>query len=154
MTSVRELHELALRHAGGFVESPETEMWDRDLDRIDDVYIKNGGDFLVGVTGARIVAMGALRVEGGGRAEVKRMRVHPDFQCRGHGRHVLQLLEAHARNIGVVILTLDTTSGQVTARSLYRSAGYGETRRAHRAGLEFIFMEKVLADSCTTQSVP
>ena len=145
VTSVRELHELALRHAGGFIESPVAQMWDSDLDHIAEVYFERGGEFLVGVVGTRIVAMGALRVEEGGRAEVKRMRVHPEYQGRGIGRQLLQLLEARARECGVAFLTLDTTTAQVAARSLYVSAGYEETHRAHRAGLEFIFMKKFLA---------
>jgi hypothetical protein len=54
--------------------------WDNDLRDIEHIYLKNRGVFLVGVYEGRVVAMGALRKSSDERAEIKRMRVHPDVQ--------------------------------------------------------------------------
>lgn len=84
--AVWELHVLALDH---HLHGP----WDDDLAAIPAMYLKSGGEFLVGVEDGRIVAMGALRPRDGVRAEIKRMRVHPTAQRRGFGRRVLHRLE-------------------------------------------------------------
>jgi N-acetylglutamate synthase-like GNAT family acetyltransferase len=63
------------------------------------VYLKNQGEFLVGVCEGRIVAMGALRRTTNERAEIKRMRVHPDFQRCGFGQMILEALETDAISI-------------------------------------------------------
>ena len=41
----------------------------------------------------RIVAMGALRPLDGRTAELKRMRVLPEYQRRGYGQRILDSLE-------------------------------------------------------------
>ena len=88
--------------------------------------------------------MGALRPDGEATAEVKRMRVHPDWQRQGRGRAMLDVLERRARELGFRTLVLDTTEQLVAARSLYASSGYVETRRTELYGHKFVFMRKVL----------
>ena len=70
--------------------------------------------------------MGALRPDGMASAELKRMRVHTDWQRQGRGRAMLGVLEQRARELGFRALVLDTTEDLVAARSLYESAGYVE----------------------------
>jgi GNAT superfamily N-acetyltransferase len=60
-------------------------------------------------------------------AELKRMRVHPDWQRQGRGRSMLHALEQRALDLGFRRLSLDTTERQVAARSLYTSSGYVPT---------------------------
>lgn len=140
--AVRALHEMALRHTGAFAEGAEAELWDQDLADIPGVYLQPGGEFLVVVIDGRTIAMGGLRLAANNRAEIKRLRVHPDHQRRGVGRRLLTRLEAHAVTTGVSTLALDTSTAQTAARRLFASAGYAESHREHRAGLEMIFMEK------------
>jgi ribosomal protein S18 acetylase RimI-like enzyme len=147
--AVRELHEVALRHAGAFAESAAARTWDRDLHDIHALYLQSGGEFLVGVSGGRIVAMGGLRVGRDARGQIRRLRVHPDHQGHGIGRALLARLEARAFAMGLTTLVLDTSPAQVAARRLFASAGYVETHRSRRGGLEMIFMEKTL-DASTT----
>lgn len=73
--SVLVLHRLALQDVGA---DAGPGPWDDDLDAIESVYLDGLGEFLVGVAGGRIVAMGALLRRSKLVAEIKRMRVHPD----------------------------------------------------------------------------
>jgi GNAT superfamily N-acetyltransferase len=141
---VRALHELALRGVGALIEGPDGEALDRDLDDVEASYIEVSGEFLVDDVHGRIVAMGGLRPEGTARAELKRMRVHPDWQRQGRGRSMLDALEQRARDLGFRRLSLDTTEQQVAALSLYASSGYVQTGRGELYGQAVILMEKAL----------
>ena len=136
------LHNLALEavnaHGGN---GP----WDDDLHRVEEVYLRSGGEFLVGLLGGRLVAMGALKPSAGGRAEIRRMRVHPDFQRRGFGRAILRRLEARAAELGYAELHLETTAGQTAARGLYEAMGYRETGQRTMGRFEVIAYRKRLS---------
>lgn len=119
--------------------------WDADLHRVDREYIDAGGEFLVGFYGPGLVAMGALRPHDAALAEIKRMRVHPDWQRRGHGRRLLRELEAVARARGFRRLILDCTTAQHAANALYRSEGYRETHRGTLGRFTLVHYEKTLA---------
>lgn len=76
--------------------------------------------------GDEIAAVGAFKVFGSDRAEIKSMRVSEAFVGRGLGRAMLQHLEREARDAGIRSLWLETGSGAdfVPARGLYESAGF------------------------------
>ena len=133
------LHNLALQDVGAHVGNGP---WDDDLKKIDEVYQNNGGCFLVGIVEGRIVAIGALKRTDAECAEIKRMRVHPNFQRRGFGSAVLERLEAEARQLGYGTLHLDTTTRQTAAQRLYTKYGYYETGRTVVAGFDTILFEK------------
>lgn len=146
--AVWALHERALHHVGADAGSGP---WDDDLHAIRRVYLERGGEFVVGLLGEELVAMGALRCTDPQSAEVKRMRVAPDVQGRGFGRSLLEHLEARATDLGYTHLHLDTTAQQRTAQALYRSHGYREVAREQRARFELIFFEKrLIADEGRT----
>ena len=136
---------VALRSAGAFVETNNTRDWDSDLDDIETVYLRAGGEFLVGTINGVIVAMGGLRLNNDGSATLKRMRVHPRVQRRGYGRELLRRLEEAARQKRVTRIILDTLPVQGAALALYCSSGYVETHRAERDGIELLFLQKWLA---------
>ncbi len=141
---VYALHVLPLVQVGAYLgEGP----WDDDLRRIEEVYLRDGGEFLVGydpLDPTRLIAMGALRKTSATRAEIKRMRVHPDYQGRGYGRQILSALEERACALGYATLHLDTSTVQVAARRLYEGAGFAEVQRGTIRGLEIIYYEKQL----------
>lgn len=139
--AVRELHRAALRETGA---DAGPGPWDDDLLDVEGAYILSGGEFLVGESGGRIVAIGALRRTSAERAEVKRMRVAPSLQGRGFGSMMLTALERRARELGCRELHLDTTSAQEAAMRLYEQRGYREVRRGEWRGLEMIYYEKRL----------
>lgn len=138
--AVWRLHILGLESVGAYVGNGP---WDDDLHSIEQVYLNNRGTFLVGEDEGRIVAMGALRFRDDERAEIKRMRVHPDVQGRGFGQMMLQALETEAFALGYTILFLDTSTVQIAAQRLYRKNGFRETGET-RVRREFtdIFFEK------------
>lgn len=139
--TVWRLHEDGLRqmnaHAG---HGP----WDDDLRSVRASYLENRGEFLVGVIGGEVVAMGGLRHVSARVAEVKRMRVDVRFQRQGFGRTILRRLEERARELGYRSLRLDTTVSQVPAQHLYRSSGYAEVGRTRLGGQELILFERQL----------
>jgi ribosomal protein S18 acetylase RimI-like enzyme len=139
--AVRDLHRLAMRDVGAHRGE---HAWDSDLDEIRAAYLDAGGEFLVGLREGRLVAMGAFRRAGPGRAEVKRMRVHPEFQGRGFGQAIWDALEARARQLGYEELHLETSVPQVAARGLYEKNGFREAGREMRGGFECVLYEKRL----------
>ncbi|HUS90687.1 MAG TPA: GNAT family N-acetyltransferase [Phycisphaerae bacterium] len=138
---VWELHNLALHQVGAHAGNGP---WDDDLHRIRAEYLEACGEFLVGELDGRIVAMGALRRTDAERAEITRMRVHPDFQRRGLGQEVLRRLLERARQLGFRRLHLDTTVGQLAAQGLYRANGFVEAGRKTYAGFDVIVFERDL----------
>ena len=135
---------LALRSTGAFLETNNTRNWDRDLNDIESVYLRTGGEFLVGEINDVIVAMGGLRLNDDGSATLKRMRIHPRYQRRGYGRELLRRLEQAARQRRVTRIVLDTLPVQGAALAFYMSSGYVETHRGGRDGIELVFMGKSL----------
>ena len=136
------LHNLALEEAGAHAGNGP---WDDDLRHIREVYLNDGGEFIVGIHEGRLVALGALKRISGERAEIKRMRVHPQFQSRGYGREILQRLESRANELGYVTLRLDTTAQQLAAQRLYTQSGYAEIERTKVSHFDVIFYEKSLS---------
>jgi GNAT superfamily N-acetyltransferase len=139
-SAVFELHNLALSQVGA---NAGPGPWNDDLNHIEETYLQEG-DFVVGFINGKLVAMGALRSTSPARAEIKRMRVHPDYQRRGFGQQILTHLEQKARDLGCKVLHLDTTDRQVAAQQLYLKNGYAEVGRKEWKGMNVIFYEKNL----------
>jgi ribosomal protein S18 acetylase RimI-like enzyme len=138
--AIWKLHRLALEPTGAML--PGGPWNDDDLNDVQSEYIDNGGDFIVGTVNRRIVCMGALRKISETTAEIKRMRVHPDFQRKGFGQKILDNLEDRACRLGYTELCLDTTTKQIPAQKLYEKNDYHEVNRTVFSGLEIIFFEK------------
>jgi putative acetyltransferase len=74
----------------------------------------------------RVAAIGALKLLGGGQAELKSMRTHPDFLRRGIAGRLLEAIIDHARSQAITRLSLETGSGPAfdPALALYRKRGF------------------------------
>ncbi len=83
-----------------------------------------GGAFLVAYLHGSPVGCGALKTDGAGVGEIKRMWVAGSARGHGLGRRILSALEDEARARGVRELRLETNGTLVEARGLYESAGY------------------------------
>lgn len=75
------------------------------------------------------LACGALKVIGPGIGEIKRMWVSPDARGLGIAQRLLDALEAHAHQMHLTTLRLDTNRTLVEARALYARNGYREIAR-------------------------
>jgi GNAT superfamily N-acetyltransferase len=140
--SVEYLHVYAMLQTGAYLGRGP---WDDDIYAIEESYLNQEGEFLIGEWDGLFVAMGAFRRTTPERAEIKRMRVHPDYQGRGLGQIILEELEARARALGYTTLHLDTGIIQVPARKLYEKNGYREVGRDMYGTLGVILYEKPLA---------
>jgi ribosomal protein S18 acetylase RimI-like enzyme len=142
---VYELHEEALRAVGGFIE----EIPEPDLEDVEQSYIDQGGEFLVGEIGGRIVAMGAFRPAEGyiadfldtsdNTAEIKRMRVDPAHQRQGYGQSIHDELERRARECGFIELVLDTTPQQIESQHFFEKNSFDAVRRERLQPREEVF---------------
>lgn len=139
--AVWNLHVESLRETGAYLEGGS---WYDDLRQISQVYLDQRGEFLVGHDGERLIAMGAVMQTGPERAELKRMRIHRDYQGQGLGQRMLGRLEERARELGYALLHLDTSVKQQAALHLYLKNGYHETHRDTIQGLEIVYFEKPL----------
>ena len=139
--AVEYLHVHVIQHAGAYLGRGP---WDDDIYAIEETYLNNQGEFLIGEWDGVFVSMGALRRTSPERAEIKRMRVHPDYQGRGLGQIILSELEARARLKGYKTLHLDTSVVQMPARRLYEKNGFREVGRDIYGNLEVILYEKQL----------
>src|SRR5207248_151977 len=139
--AVEHLHVFAIQQTGAYLGRGP---WDDDVYAIEEVYLKKQGEFLVGECDGLLVAMGALKRTSPERAEIKRMRVHPDYQGRGYGQLILEELEARARSLGYQSLHLDTSVLQIPAQKLYEKNGFREVGRDIYGQIEVILYEKQL----------
>ncbi|TDD73564.1 GNAT family N-acetyltransferase [Actinomadura rubrisoli] len=159
--TVLALHREGLAQVG--LRPGDGVYYEHDFFRMEDIYLSNDGEFVVGEVGGRIVAMGGLRradlVPGGSArafggyapgapsldaVEMVRLRVRPSVQRRGYGAAVVRALEERAREYGYRILRADTTEMQGPALALYRKFGWTETRREVIGGIVNIYIEKPL----------
>ena len=141
LAAVEDLHVFAIQQAGAYLGRGP---WDDDVYAIEEVYLNNQGEFLLGEWDGMVVAMGGFRRTAPERAEIKRMRVHPDYQGRGFGQIILDELETRARALGYKTLHLDTSVVQVPAQKLYEKNGFREVGRDSYHQLEVILYEKQL----------
>jgi len=140
--AVERLHVDAMLATGAYLGRGP---WDDDVYAIEQAYLDNGGEFLIGELDGDFVAMGALRRTTPERAEIKRMRVRQEYQGRGFGQIILTALEARARELGYTTLHLDTSTLQLPAQKLYERNGYHPVGRDTYNGVEVILYEKELA---------
>ena len=142
--TVWNLHTTGLKQNNAYILKGK---WDEDLNNIEKVYLKNG-EFLIGEINGKIVAMGAFKKVSEKKAEIKRMRVHRDYQKKGFGQTILDELEKRAAKMGYKILRLDTTDRQKSAQKFFEKNGYIKTKSKifSEHDFEMIFYEKKLSD--------
>ncbi|MGH7372929.1 MAG: GNAT family N-acetyltransferase [Candidatus Rokuibacteriota bacterium] len=102
--------------------------------------------FFVARRGHEAVGCAALRIDGAGYGELKRMFVAPAARGTRLGRRILERIEEEARREGLDWLRLETGIHQPEALGLYRSAGYVEREAfgEYKPDPLSVFMEKRL----------
>ncbi len=105
-------HELDLRYGDGGL-SPATAS-----------DFEHPGVLLVADLDGGPVGCGGVRPSGEDAGEVKRMYVDPTVRGKGVARTLLAALVAHAREVGIRRLMLETGTEQPEAVGLYESEGW------------------------------
>jgi GNAT superfamily N-acetyltransferase len=118
--------------------------YDDDFGRVEESYLRAGGEFVVGEVGGEIAAIGGLRRVNDLVVEMVRLRVRPDQQGRGYGAAVVAVLEERALELDYRLLRADTTVKQPVAMELYRSSGWRETNRKVTGATVTVYFEKRL----------
>lgn len=103
------------------------------------------GCFVIARLEGEAVGCGALKLTGGGHAEIKRMWVAESARGLGIGRRILERLEDLARRRRVRVLRLETNRSLAEAQALYRSSGYREVKPFNSEPYAHHWFEKVLA---------
>lgn len=111
--------ELAQRFEGGWDQAVSNAATPEQLRPPD-------GLFVVATLHGTPVGCGALKLHGGGPAELKRMWVAPAARGLGLGRRLLGELEGLAARHGARAVRLETNRSLTEAIALYRSSGYRE----------------------------
>jgi len=102
------------------------------------------GSFVLVYEDGEAVAGGGVRRLEDGVAEIKRMFVLPSARGRGHGRRLLEALEAAAADLGYRRVRLDTAQSMTTAMAMYRRAGYRDIPDYNGNSYASYWGEKVL----------
>ncbi|MDS0258444.1 GNAT family N-acetyltransferase [Haloarcula sp. S1CR25-12] len=127
---IREIHDRAMSGTPEYLP----DLPDEDLEGIEDHYLDDAGEFLAGLDGETIVAMGAYTTPDewkheyidvdGATAELTRMRVHPDWQGYGFGTAMYRALRERALHDGYRDFVLDTGAENDRARGFYERLGF------------------------------
>lgn len=125
---VIDLHHAGLHQMGAHVGSGP---WDADVEDIQHHYVDSGGEFLVGMLGDELVAMGGILPVADERhcADLCRLRVVEQAQGNGYGTEIVRELEARAIELGFTVLTAHTSTVQVPSQRLLAGSGFFETHR-------------------------
>jgi GNAT superfamily N-acetyltransferase len=135
------LHRSAIE---GFTLGMSQQEDEADLVAVEEVYLSNGGEFLLGFIGERLVAMGGFKRLSDGLAELRRMRIARDLQGQGYGTVILRELERRAFQSGVRTLCLDTARRRPLTLEFYRKHGYQETGQSYYGAVETVKFSKTL----------
>ncbi|MCO5974182.1 GNAT family N-acetyltransferase [Actinoallomurus soli] len=140
--AVFALHQECLFRVG--VRPGDGVYYDDDFARIDEIYLRDRGEFLVGEVRGEVAALGGLRRVDDVTAEMVRLRVRPDLQGRGYGRVLVTVLQQRAAELGYRVLRADTTVRQRAALALYRAFAWREVDRKVTGGTVTVYLEKHL----------
>jgi len=140
----RYFEELNTRFPGGFDAGPGGAGGaDGDADMAAPL-----GRFVVARLASRPVGCGGVVVRtagaGPGFAEIKRMWVDDTLRGLGIGYRILDALESGARELGHVLVRLDSNRALSEAHALYRRCGYREIPRYNDNPYAQLWFEKRL----------
>ncbi len=137
------LHRSAIE---GFDLGMSQQEDEADLSDLENVYIRPGGEFLLGFVGPRLMAMGGFKRLSNISAELKRMRVARDLQGQGYGTILLEQLERRAWQAGIVRLCLEAAKRRPLTLEFYRKHGYHESGHGFYGAVETVRFVKTLQD--------
>lgn len=136
------LHRSAIK---GFDLGMSQQQDEADLIAIEQVYLRDGGEFLLGFDNQRLIAMGGFKKLSSTLAELRRMRIELEFQGKGYGTQLLETLERLAFLSGIRKICLEAASRRPLTLEFYRKHGYQEVGFGNYGLIETIKFSKPLA---------
>ena len=122
--AAKELNYAGLAQMRPDINWKGIEVADGDYDDIESIYINRQGEFLVGTIGNEVVATGAVKKLDEATAEIKRIRVKPDYQRKGYGETMLRELMQAARKLGYKKIRIDTMTTNIRAQQMFKKVGF------------------------------
>lgn len=138
--TVLELHRKAMKPFAPLLPQKDEEV---DLHQIEQVYLRHG-EFLVGLLGDRVVAMGGFKPHSATIAELKRIRIDPEKQGQGYGSDLLRDLEKRAVELGFSSLYLETAKARTLTLAFYDKQGYLRVGEGFYGSVEVVRYTKEL----------
>ena len=135
----------ALNYAGLAQMRPDInwkgiEVADGDYDDIEEIYIKNRGDFVVGTIDNEVIVTGAVKNLDETTAEIKRIRVRPDLQRNGYGEAMTLKLIEIAKELGYERIRIDTMVSNTRAQQLFKKLGFKKSHQGKIGDYDVIFL--------------
>ena len=129
--------ELDARFEGGF-------RVERSSDPDADLLRRPKGSFIIALAGDEPVGCAALKGTCPAYGEVKRMWIAPEARGSGLAAALIERVETIARELGMVLLRLDTNRALPQAVAIYRHWGWREIERFNEDPYADFFFEKPL----------
>lgn len=116
-----------------------------DLDILDKTYTNNNGIFLGVFVDNQLVGMGGIRKTDDKTCELRRLFFAKEWRGKGLGSQLLEILIAHARQLGYTAIKLDVYNPdtQKAAVQLYKKFGFYDIDN-YNQGPAKLFMQKNL----------
>lgn len=139
-------HTLFEEYAAGLGISLCFQNFDQELANLPGDYALPSGRLLIARVGEEVAGCIALRKQGEGVCEMKRLYLRPNFRGKGFGGKMVETILAEAKQIGYSRMRLDTLPGRMDkAISLYRSIGFKEIAPYYdNPAADVLYMELVL----------
>ncbi|MFA5308999.1 MAG: GNAT family N-acetyltransferase [Dehalococcoidales bacterium] len=141
--AIKELNSAGMTQMDPTGEIHKIPHVDDDLDDIEGIYLSQG-DFIVGIEGDEVVAMGAFKRMTPQCAEFKRLRIRPDRQRQGYGEVIMRRLMELAADMGYTEGFLDTLVTNTRAQKLFEKCGWVKRGGGKRGGFALHYYRKKL----------
>jgi ribosomal protein S18 acetylase RimI-like enzyme len=137
--AAKALNDAGLKQMNPEIDWTDVRVANKDYDDIENIYMKNRGDFLVGTLNGEVVVTGAVKKLDETCAEIKRIRVKPEYQRRGYGETMLKELIRVAGKLGYKRIRIDTMVTNHRARALFKKTGFRVSYYGHIGEFKVIF---------------
>jgi len=138
-----ELNATALDKSKKFNEKWNPK-WNADLEKIEEIYLKNGGAFLVLLVDEKLIGTGALLKVDEKTVKAKRLRIHPAYQQKGLSMLLMSELEKKARELNYRKLVADIVKCNVPAEKVLLKTSFAKSHETYFDGVLCVLFEKEL----------